>query len=114
MAKQSRKREGMMSKVSKNNIYAIKYLFGQGLDAEQISAETKITVNAVQSIIESENLTRPGPPTAKDLMINKTAVKKTNSVAVMTQEASMVNDHNRTKHTQSTKNTDHIFKPFKK
>lgn len=104
-----------MAKVSKNNIYAIKYLFSQNFTVEQIAAETNLSVDSVQSIIESENLIKINPqPTAKDLMITKTAVKKNNTVAIMTQEASMMNDHNRAKLSSSQKSPDHIFKPFNK
>jgi orotate phosphoribosyltransferase-like protein len=102
-----------MAKISKNNIYAIKYLFNQGLTSEQISIELNLTVENIQSVIESENL-KIKTPTAKDLMINKTAVKKTNSVSIMTQEASMVNDHNRSKYSQTTEKPNHIFNPFAK
>lgn len=102
-----------MSRISKNNTYAIKYLAAQGLDAEGIAKELNLNTENVQAIMVSEDLI-PKPPAAKDLMINKTAVKKTNSVSIMTQEASMMNDHNRAKYTQGQKNTSHIFQPFKK
>lgn len=102
-----------MSKLSKSSIYAIKYLFSQGLNAEQISAEINLSVESIQSVIESENLIKE-PPTAKDLMINQTAVKRTNSVAIMTKEASMMNDHDRAKFTSQKNSTEHIFRPFSK
>lgn len=102
-----------MSKLSKSSIYAIKYLFSQGLTAEQISSEINLSVDNIQSVIESENLVKE-PPTAKDLMINQTAVKRTNSVAIMTKEASMMNDHNRTKFSSQKNSTEHIFRPFNK
>jgi orotate phosphoribosyltransferase-like protein len=104
-----------MAKISKNNIYAIKYLFAQGLTVDQISAELNLTTDNIQSIIESEKLIVQ-PPTAKDLMINKTSVKKNNSVSIMTKEASMMNDHNRAKYTEQTQQAknSHIFNPFDK
>jgi len=102
-----------MAKISKNNVYAIKYLFAQGLNAEQMSAELNLSVENIQSVIESENL-KITTPSAKDLMINKTAVKKTNSVSIMTQEASMMNDHNRSKIDSKKEAPNHIFNPFKK
>lgn len=102
-----------MAKISKNNIYAIKYLVSQGLNSEQIANELGLSSENIQSIIESENLI-PKPPSAKDLMINKTAVKKTNSVSIMTQEASMMNDHNRSKMNSTKETPNHIFNPFKK
>jgi orotate phosphoribosyltransferase-like protein len=102
-----------MAKISKNNIYAIKYLFGQGLTPEQMSDELNLTVENIQSIIESENL-KIATPTAKDLMINKTANKNTNSVSIMTKEASMMNDHNRSKIAGKKETPGHIFNPFKK
>lgn len=104
-----------MAKISKNNIYAIKYLFSQNFTTEQIASETNLSVESVQSVIESENLIKVNQqPTAKDLMITKTAVKKNNTVAIMTQEASMMNDHNRSKLSNPQKTPDHIFKPFTK
>ncbi|NBX73263.1 MAG: hypothetical protein EBQ89_03075 [Alphaproteobacteria bacterium] len=104
-----------MAKISKNNIYAIKYLFSQNFTLEQIAAETNLSIDSIQAIVESENLIKTNQqPTAKDLMINKTAVKKNNTVAIMTQEASMMNDHNKTKLSHLQKSPDHIFKPFNK
>jgi orotate phosphoribosyltransferase-like protein len=100
-------------KISKNNMYAIKYLVAQGLNSEQIASELNLNVDNIQSIIVSENLLSKAP-TAKDLMINKTAVKKTNSVSIMTQEASMVNDSNRAQYQSDSKKSEHIFNPFKK
>lgn len=100
-------------KISKNNIYAIKYLVAQGMDNKQIADELNLNADNIQAIIVSENLL-PKAPTAKDLMINKTAVKKTNSVSIMTQEASMMNDHNRAKHQEKTETPSHIFNPFNK
>jgi hypothetical protein len=106
-----------MAKVSKNNIYAIKYLFAQNLTVDQIASEVNLSIDSVQTVIDSENLSPPippPPPSPKDLMITKTAVKKNNTVAIMTQEASMMNDHNRAKLSSSHKSPDHIFKPFNK
>jgi hypothetical protein len=102
----------MMAKISKSNIYAIKYLVSQGHEADFISSEINLSIDTIQSIIESENLVKK-PPTSKDLMINKTLVKKQNNVSIMTPEASMLNDHNKTRHTK-TDNKNHIFNPFNK
>lgn len=102
-----------MNKLSKSSIYAIKYLFSQGLNAEQISAEINLSIDNIQGVIESENLIKQ-PPTAKDLMINQTAVKRTNSVSIMTKEASMMNDQSRAKFTSQKSSPDHIFRPFNK
>lgn len=105
-----------MSKLSKSNVYAIKYLHDRGLNAEQISTEINLSIDKIQEIIDT--IATSAPPNAKDLMITKTAVKNNNTVAVMTKEASMMNDHNRTKNTNQNngiqKSTSHIFKPFKK
>ena len=102
-----------MSKLSKSSIYAIKYLFSQGFTAEQIASEINLSVDNIQSVIEAENLIKQ-PPTAKDLMINQTAVKRTNSVSIMTKEASKMNDSDRTKFTSQKNSTEHIFRPFSK
>ena len=85
----------------------------QGFDNKQIADELNLNPDNVQSIIISENLA-PKTHTAKDLMINKTAVKKTNSVSIMTQEASMANDHNRSKYQSDSKKSEHIFNPLEK
>lgn len=102
-----------MAKISKNNIYAIKYLVSQGHEIDYISSETGLSADSIQSIIDSENLAKK-PITSKDLMINKTAIKKQNNVSIMTQEASMLNDHNKNKHNKKDNNKNHIFNPFDK
>ena len=101
-----------MGKLSKSNVYAIRYLHSQGLDVNQISSEINLSVDKIQSIIDT--IPSPEAPNVKDLMITKTAVKNNNTVAVMTKEASMMNDHNRTKNSNTKQSLDHIFKPFKK
>lgn len=105
----------MKTKSSKTNIYAIKYLFEQGLSVEQISEEISLSTDAVQKIIESENIKRIEAPvkTAKDLMINETSVKGIKSVAIMTKEASMMMDNKAQSFTKTQPDT-HIFKPFSK
>lgn len=110
----------MNNKLSKNTIYAIKYLVSQGIPVEKISEELNVSIKNINSLIESENLTYPiskdsdPPKTAKDLMINQTAIKRTKSVAIMTQEASMLNDHNKIKYGELSKQQKHIFNPFQK
>jgi DNA-binding transcriptional regulator GbsR (MarR family) len=104
-----------MKKLSKNSIYAIKYLFSQGMSADKISEETGLSINNVSIIIEEEIKSKTETKqTAKDLMINETAVKRTNSVSIMTKEASMINDHDRTKNKHKQDSSQHIFNPFKK
>lgn len=106
----------MKNKLSKNSIYAVKYLFSQGMSADKISEETGLSIDNVSLVIEEiQSQQKPEiKKTAKDLMINETAVKRTNSVSIMTKEASMMNDHNRTKNTAQQDAPPHIFNPFKK
>lgn len=104
-----------MNKLSKSSVYAIKYLHAQGLKPEQISSEINLSLEKIQSVIDTIPVVAPAElPNAKDLMITKTSVKNNNSVAIMTKEASMMVDHAKTKHQQDTKPTTHIFQPFRK
>jgi orotate phosphoribosyltransferase-like protein len=105
----------MKSKVSKNNIYAIKYLLDQGWQIENIAEEINLSVEAVQKIIDAENITpqKPQIKTAKDLMINETAIKRTKNVSIMTKEASMQLDTKVT-NIKNQQSETHIFKPFNK
>lgn len=108
-----------MPKLSKSNKYAIQWLNSQNLSIEEISEELKITINQVSKELNTSNAQQSEPDSitnnsrSKQLMINQTAGKKSNSVAIMTGEASMLNDSMKnTGHSSLQKNTDHyIFRP---
>lgn len=108
-----------MSKISKSNQYAINWLSSQGMDAASIASELKVSEEAVKNHIEqnqpekSKLKVKSSPVKAKDLMIRHTRDKKTNSVAIMTKEASEVGDESRKKilNDPSRKINKNIFRP---
>lgn len=84
---------------NKSDVYAIYYLLDNGKDSKFISKELNIAIKIVEDTIaqrkESQNTKIPttsSKVTNKDMMIRQTSVKGTNSVAIMTKEASQVND----------------------
>lgn len=109
-----------MARISKSNIYAIQWLNSQNLNDQEIAHELGLTEKQVSNTLKKVSQTPSEPETqattmsrSRQLMINQTAGKKTNSVAIMTKEASMVNDSMKDKMHNTTKpNTDHyIFRP---
>lgn len=89
-----------MKSLSKNQIYAILYLKDvNNLQIENISQELNISQDRLQHFFDSDyqQYTKVKKPTSKDLMIRETSSKKTNSVSIMTKEASELNDANREK-----------------
>lgn len=87
-------------KITKQLSYAIKWLASQNNSAEQIAEELKLTTDQVTKFLEknglpktSELAVKSSSIQSKDLMIRHTRDKKNNSVAIMTKEASEVNDH---------------------
>lgn len=111
-----------MARPSKAQQYAILWLNSQNMTTQQIAEELSISEKQVQSAVEKH--TPPAEPaiqTAKqpvgtrsqNLMIRQTSGKKTNTVAIMTGEASMLNDSLKDK-SQQQRNTDkYIFRPNK-
>lgn len=83
-----------MAKLSKVNKYAILWLKSQGLSTEVIQKELGVTQKQVESVeptpqkVQTES---SGRKTSKDFMIHETA-NRVNSVAIMTKEASTMND----------------------
>lgn len=119
MVEQCRKRDDLM-KINKQVSYAIKWLVSQNNTTEQIAEELKLTVDQVSQFLEknstpktSELAVKSSKIKPKDLMIRHTRDKKNNSVAIMTKEASEVNDHLKNKSLSSTpnRNADCIFRP---
>lgn len=91
-----------MAKVNQTQIYAIRWLNYEGKTVEFIATELDLTEKQVLNIIEKYSSTKTAETDkvktvtssikSKDLMITKTAAKNHNSVAIMTKEASELND----------------------
>lgn len=84
-----------MKALNKSQIYAILYLKDVNkLQIENISQELGISQERLQSFLDTDyaQYTKVKKLTSKDLMITETASKKNNSVAIMTKEASEMND----------------------
>lgn len=106
-----------MSRINKTTIYAIKWLNSQGHDLESIANELSISKKQVETHIEqpqqiqTSNPEEPPKITPKNLMITQTSVKKTNNVAIMTGEASMLSDHIKKNQKITPKHQTGIFRP---
>lgn len=108
-------------KINKQLGYAINWLVSQNKSVVEISDELDLTEKQITSYIEKNNLSKSEPlaiksqstkPKSKELMIRHTSNKKINNVAIMTKEASEVNDEFKKQLvSKSTKNSDCIFKP---
>jgi predicted transcriptional regulator len=116
-----------MAKLSKVNTYAIQWLNSQGKNIEEIATDLSLTEKQVSSVVEkttksgaeSSNIKTAKSPSSSansrsmNLMIRETAGKKSNSVSIMTGEASMVNDQLKSQSTnnQQRKTDKYIFRP---
>lgn len=85
-----------MAKLSKVNRYAILWLKSQGLSSEVIRKELGVTLKQIESVELTQTTQQAqtdsnNRKTSKDFMIHETA-NKVNSVAIMTKEASSMND----------------------
>lgn len=130
MVTQCRKRDGIMSKVTKVQTYAVCWLNTLNKSSLDIADELNLTEKQVLNILEKntspqteqtieslKTVTSSVSPkiTPKDLMINQTSAKKINSVSIMTKEASELSDELRKK-AQGNNKTDSqrgIFRPNK-
>jgi hypothetical protein len=114
-----------MARISKLHQYSIYWLNSQGNTVDSIADELSLETKQVSRVLEKANVinsdnsikTTSGPVaevsrlTSKDLMIRHTAAKKNNSVAIMTKEASEMNDNSK-KTNSAHPNTDkNIFRP---
>lgn len=118
-----RRKATNMKKLSKSSEYAIQWLVNQNKNTVEISEELGLSEATVRTYIETNNISstpitnplpiKSSPVSSKDLMIRHTRDKQTNSVAIMTKEASEKNDANRPKFKNTKANTNHIFKPNK-
>jgi hypothetical protein len=105
-------------KLTKTQSYAIQYLLAQNKTSIDISTELKIPLANVEKFIEKNKpastdntlATTTSKVTASDLMIRHTRDKKTNSVAIMTKEASEMSDAARATYSKKT-DSNHIYKP---
>ena len=86
-----------MARLSKINKYAILWLKSQGKTSDEIHKELDIPIKQIETV-EAENTPKnpittesTSRKTSKDFMIHETA-NKVNSVAIMTKEASSMND----------------------
>lgn len=111
-----------MARLSKTQIYAIRWLDHQKKNTLEISKELKIEEPKIISALEknqtinSKNNIKTASSSsgnrAKNLMITQTSGKKNNSVAVMTKEASALGDS--TRNSRPSRNTNKaIFRPNK-
>lgn len=119
-----------MAKLNKIQTYAIYWLSSLNKSTIDIADELNVTEKQVLSALEKnastkiddqkdsiKTVTSSAAPkiTPKDLMINQTSAKKTNSVSIMTKEASELSDELRKKiHTTTKTDTQKgIFRPNK-
>lgn len=111
-----------MSRLTKNNTYAILWLNHSGMTPEDIVKELDVTIKQVNGVLEKHNSTNTTNSIKttqqsvgtnnKNLMITETINKKSKNVAIMTQQASAANDELRKKASNnSTKNNPSIFRP---
>jgi len=123
MVTQRRKGNIVMAKLNKIQKYAVLWLHHQSKTTKEISDELELSEKQISGIT-SKSIENTGtvPTTkssmsssrSKNLMITETAGKKTRSVAIMTKEASMINDEYKNKSFPQQKNTDkYIYRPNK-
>ena len=105
-----------MAKLSKVHFYAIQWLHHQGMPVSDIANELKLSAkqvinNVVQSESANETSQQPPPLTnPKNLMITQTSGKGTNTVAIMTKQASELGDELKKQH-ESPQTNKGIFRP---
>lgn len=102
-----------MKSLSKNQIYAILYLKDvNNLQLENISTELNISQDRLESFMENDYklYTKVKPATSKDLMIRQTMSKNNNTVAIMTKEASEMNDGSRAKRINNNEDNPNIYR----
>lgn len=109
-------------KTDNQKLYAIYYLSDTGLTPAKISKELSLSTKEVKDILSERNppkkdtiRTTSSPVNSKNLMITETSVKGNKTVAIMTKEASEVNDEFKKKipSTQSRTAKNAIFRPIK-
>lgn len=99
-----------MPKLSKSNVYAILWLNSQNKTIDEIASELNLSVGQVQTHVPNPQEVSENKPNSKNLMITQTSGKGTNSVAIMTKEASEMVDTIKKNHI-APKSTTGIFRP---
>lgn len=102
-----------MKALSKNQIYAILYLKDvNNLELENIASELNISKERLENFMDNDYklYTKIKPQTSKDLMIRQTMSKKDNTVAIMTREASEMNDGTRPKRLKTSADNPNIYR----
>jgi hypothetical protein len=110
-----------MSKLSKIQIYAMRWLNGINKSSLEISDELSIPENQVIKTLEKLGTSQADKAAIQtksssaaqpiDLMIRHTAGKKTNNVSIMTQEASQLHDSIKQNSTFNPATQKGIFRP---
>ncbi len=102
-----------MKKLNKNQEYAVLWLRQQNKNAAEIAEELDISLDRVEAAIrQNSEPVKATKSKSKDLMITKTSNKQTKNVAIMTGEASALNDELKKNFKGNTKdNKDYIFRP---
>lgn len=106
-----------MSRVNKTQKYAALWLNAQNKTIDDIANELDLTEKQVSSILENQTKSSAiktksqpvGSSPSKNLMIRETA-NKNKHVAIMTREASMVNDSSKKDSEKTTRTQSNIFK----
>ena len=104
-----------MARLSKTNKYAILWLKSQGMSVDGINKEIGVPVKQIESVEipqvnGSANPESSNRKTSKDFMIHETA-NRVNSVAIMTKEASAMNDDfKKTNKPNNNRNQNNIHK----
>lgn len=122
MVTQRRKRGSIMGRLNKTQQYAILWLNSQKKNVVEICKELALEEKQVSRVLEKSINVQSEPsvktasetvkrPSSKDLMIRHTSAKKSNSVAIMTKEASEVNDSAKKSSNYNPKTQKHIFRP---
>jgi len=99
---------------NKNQEYAILWLHSQNTKPSEIADELNISIDKVESAIRinTEPVKTKKSSKSKDLMISQTSSKGSKSVAIMTGEASALNDELKKKQNTKVKDTqEYIHKP---
>lgn len=123
MVAQSRKRDDIMAKLSKTQIYAIHWLNSQNKDVDFIANDLSITNKQVSNVLNKSSSTATSSNddgavvnniNAKNLMITHTSGQKVNTVAIMTKDASSLGDKIKAESiTTKNRNDNAIFRPKK-
>jgi orotate phosphoribosyltransferase-like protein len=111
-----------MPKVSKAQKYAIQFLQNKGLSVDAIAADLNLSIKQIDGVlaeeqtdtnISTESSSNKSKTLPDNFIINKTAAKGNPSVAILTQQASMLFDDIKksNKHTNKYNDQKFIFKP---